>query len=111
MPQWVQDEYDEYYRNGGGGGFNYFAGYDSRTGKYDSYHNYRGFNNTFPGAGNVGRFSRDPGPTDVHFIDGAKYYSYQDPVSGKANAYYTDDEGRRVVQEGNRYYVWNSGPF
>jgi hypothetical protein len=114
MPDWVQDEYDHYYRNGGGGGggFNYFAGYDPKTGKYDPYHRYRGFNNTFSDAGNVGRFSRNPGPTGVLFDEeDNKYYSYQDPVSGKANAYFTDDEGRRVGQDGNRYYVWESEPF
>ena len=61
---------------------------------------------------NIGRFIREPGPTGVVYDkQGNKYYSYQDPITGRDNAYYTDSEGRRVYSDGDRNYVWNSEPY
>lgn len=60
----------------------------------------------------IGRFIRNPGPTDV-ILDkhGNEYYSYQDPISGIDGAYYTDNEGRTVFSVGAQNYVWKSKPF
>ena len=60
----------------------------------------------------VGRFSRNAGPTGVHFDkQNNKYFSYQDPITGADKAYYTDSDGARVYSEGSQNYVWKSEPY
>ena len=69
--------------------------------------------NPNPGShNNIGRFVSNPGPTGVYFDEqDNKYFSYQDPITGKDNAYYTDSDGARVYSEGGQNYVWKSEPY
>jgi len=116
-PQAVYDEEarmtsDPYDSNRGEatGSYNFFAGYDPRTGKYNPYHKYSGFNSSFSGASMVGRFSRNPGPTGVYYDKTTKslYYSYQDPVTGRDNAYYTDSKGIVLSSDDGGHYEWRT---